>query len=365
MTMRAARQLISESESNQNFTIIGAGVIGLLTAHVLRDRGCHVTIIAREGRPDAYTYSTSSVAVAQFLPWLPESHEATMLDSLGDLTTLVDSGRNFYSTLAIHPDITGVMPIRNVELVGAKGWLTGLPEAMRAERTTLDPIVFPGPAGWIYEVDTCYTFDTFSIDTVRALHHLANDAARKGVAFRKRTVTMPELRELPGVVIVAAGDGAQQLTGDAEIEHFKGHTITIRPEPGYLPREALSAHDLIVMPRHDGTVRLGAPYCPSASSVPESEEAAELTDRIRQLIAKTSHLVDGLRPDLLDHAEVLYHSAAHRVSFTTGNVRVRPDLRSPHILHANGFLGIGWSIGPAYAETIADHAMALTKAVTG
>ncbi|RMI33255.1 NAD(P)/FAD-dependent oxidoreductase [Nocardia stercoris] len=345
------------------FTVVGAGVIGLLTAHELADRGYPVTVLATEGRPGAYTGSTSSIAAAQFLPWVPPAHLESMRDGLQNLESIVSCGREFYGDLARRPGETGVMAVGNVELVGRDSWPAGLAASMRVTETRLDaPIELPSGGGPPVTVTERYCFDTFSIDAVKALAYLAHDAARKGVEFRRRTVTADDLRELPGVVVAATGDGAQRLTGDPDLEHFKGHVVTLRPHRGYLPDQILGADDLVVVPHENGTVRIGAPYyAPAGRSVPQRREAQDLLRRLPILLERVAHLAAGLRPDLLRHCDILYHSAGNRVGFRSGDIRIEVDSERPNVLHANGFIGVGWSVGPSYARIVADQALALHK----
>ncbi len=115
--------------SQRNFNIIGSGVIGLLVANELAGMGHAVKVISREGKPDIGTDSASSNAVGQFLPWLPEGHEGLTAEL--DLERVVAHSREFYADLARIPEQTGVMAVRNVELVKSGfPWPEGLPEAM-------------------------------------------------------------------------------------------------------------------------------------------------------------------------------------------------------------------------------------------
>lgn len=355
----AARKLRSGSQ----FTVVGAGVIGLLTARELARRGHRVRILAKEGRPGAYTSSTSAAAVGQFLPWLPEGHENDLpTEAVGGMDSLVDCGRKLYGEMAHNSRLTGVSAVRNVELLTERGdWPAGLPAAMLVEATPLaSPIGVPGPAesGSDLMVTRQYVFDTYSINTPKTLRFLASEAALGGVEFQRKDISPDELADIGGVVINAAGDGIKALTSQPGISYFKGHSITIKPERGYLPQQALSVDDLIIMPREDGTVIIGAPYYPPQGStpIPQKNEAAELVRRIDLLCTRAHHLVAGLRPDLMARSKVLYHTAGYRVSFDETGIYVGPDSLARNVLHANGFIGIGWSAGPAYAKHIADQA---------
>jgi glycine/D-amino acid oxidase-like deaminating enzyme len=334
-------------------TVIGAGVIGLLTAHELADRGYRVAVVSKEGKPDERSMSASAAAVAQFLPWMPGKNCGEMHDVLSDLSSVVQTGKQFYTHLAQDPHKTGVMVVPNVELAGPKDWPSELAEAMSAEVTELEhTIELPGQHDETYLAEVEYRFDTFSFNTGKTLEYLADTAAAKGVRFHKRTMrSLREAAELDGVVIDASGDGARELTGNNDIEYIKGHCITLRPEDGYLPNEILSAFDLIMLPREDGTIRVGAPR----------GEASDLLDRLAMFFHKAADRVHGLRPDLLDHCEILGPVSGYRVRHRSGGIWIDRNPVFPNILHANGFYCLGWSVGPAYAKHIADAAAAMAE----
>ena len=357
------------SESSASFTVLGAGVIGLMTANELASQGHQVNVIAREGQPSMDTDSTSSNAIGQFLPFLPEDHASTVMQGeiIDELDKIVGVSREFYSRLATNPEETGVMPLRNIELVSDElGWPTGLAEAMNVESRVLRPeITLKGHEDRPLVVTEEYVFDTFSINARKAVAYLANLAKEKGVVFQNGSVKPEDLERLKGIVINSTGLGALELTGDQDIRHYKGHTFVIRPGKGRkAPTEAISVDDLIIMPREDGTVIAGALYLENPSRpVPEEKEATELLDRLTDMADKTAHLVDGLEPELFSKGDILVHSSGYRVVIDTGGVRVVPDKRLEHVLHAYGFSGIGWSVGPSFARKIADQAVQMKNRI--
>jgi glycine/D-amino acid oxidase-like deaminating enzyme len=344
------------------FTVIGSGVIGLMTASELAQQGHDVTVVSKEGQPGLGSDSTSINAVGQFLPWLPEGHADKVMGGFSDeLDAVVEHSRGFYSELAKNPEQTGVMPLRNVELINDElPWPAGLAEAMRAELSPLEhPVTITGPDGKDSILTDQYIFDTFSINPRKAVVFLAEKAKTEGVKFVVGKVSPEELAQLEGVVVNATGVGAQELTGDTEVQHYKGHTIILRPKEGHeLPKKAISVDDLIIMPRENGTMVVGALYKENPErQVPEDEEAKELFDRVGDLASKTADIVDGLDPELFEHSDILQHSAGYRVVRSSGGIRVEADEKLQHVLHAYGFSGIGWSVGPVFAKRIAGQAI--------
>jgi len=121
-----------------------------------------------------------------------------------------------------------------------------------------------------------------------------------------------------------------------------------------VPRQALSVEDIVMMPREDGTAVCGALYIEEPQRpIPEADEAQELFLRLRETFQKMAVMVDGLEPDLLDHVDVVVHSAGYRVEVEGTGIRVAPDEKNERLLHAYGFGGLGWSVGPHFAQKIA------------
>lgn len=356
----AREQMIDISPDQQaQFTVIGSGVIGLLTAHALAKQGHNVTVLSSEGKPTLNTDSTSAVAIGQFLPWVPEAHADSLLGdlSIGEVTEV---SRGFYAELAQNPHETGVMPVRNIELVSSSSpWPAGLPEAMGASAEKLaEPINFPDPTGAEVPFDGTLTFDTFSINARKTVSYLAERAAQSGVKFEQRTLSAEELEGLEGIIINATGMGAGKFDRLQIVNQFKGHTFVVKPKEGHkLPREGFSIEDLIMLPREDGTAVCGALYIENPDRpIPEEKEAEELFDRLGQIFHKAAGLVDGLEPDFLDNVDILVHQAGYRVEVEGVGIRVAPDEANERLLHAYGFGGLGWSVGPHFAQKIATMA---------
>lgn len=355
--------LISPNEQAR-FTVIGSGVIGLLTAHALAEQGHDVTVLSREGKPSMGTDSTSAIAIGQFLPWVPEEHAEALLGdlSLGEVTEV---SRSFYEELAHNPHETGVMPVRNIEFVRSDiPWPAGLPEAMEATEQHLDePVKFMDPSGDEVEFDTKLSFDTYSINTRKTVAYLADEAEKRGVKFEQRHISFDELEGLEGIVINASGMGAGKLDPSQIVKEYKGHTFILRPQEGHqAPTEALSVEDLIIVPREDGTVVCGALYIENPERpVPEEQEAQELLSRLGHLVGEADGHIAGLATDLLDNAVIVSHSAGYRVEVEGGGMRVQPDEVNSKLLHAYGFGGLGWSVGPHFAQKIAGMAQDMHK----
>ena len=351
----------------ERYNILGAGVIGLTTALELVREGHEVTLHSREGKPVLSSDSTSSNAVGQFLPWVPAEHAEALLGDV-DLETVAEYSRIYYGELAKHADQTGVMAVGNIELLleGAE-WPAGLPVAMRAEERELsNPIPFTEPDGESSNCKIMLEFETFSINTKKTIAYLADQAEKAGVKFVSTHIDVDKLEELDGVIINAMGIGAPDLDKATESNNFKGHTFIIEPEDGYMPNQALSVEDLIIMPREDGTVICGALYIEdSAHPIPEEEEAEELFERLGKLLDAVAKegIVGGLRLGLLEHSEVRLHSGGYRVELSDGGIRIAPDEENERLLHAYGFGGLGWSVGPHFAKRIAKQAKELHKRI--
>jgi glycine/D-amino acid oxidase-like deaminating enzyme len=352
-----------KTRERARFTIIGSGVIGLLTAQNLAKQGHDVIVVSKEGKPGDATSTTSTNAVGQFLPWVPQEHAGELLGGIA-LEEVAGFSREFYASLAESPHETGVMPIHNIELVRSdQPWPMGLSEVMAADERPLEqPVDFIEPDGNTITFNSVISFDTFSINTPKTVAYLADHAEQLGVQFQQRDITDEELDQLEGVIINAAGMGAYEFDDPSQIvKNFKGHTIILRPKEGYeLPKQALSVEDLIMMPREDGTIVCGALYRENPDRpIPKKDEADELFRRLKHIFRESAHLVEGLDPDLLEHSDILLHSAGYRVEVQGGGIRVAPDKKNERLLHAYGFGGIGWSVGPHFAKQISDQAIGM------
>jgi D-amino-acid oxidase len=363
--MTEAAQMSGEDVGD--YHVLGAGVVGLTTALVLAQEGHNVSVHSIEGKPTRAAQTTSANACGQFLPWVPADHAEALLGDVS-LQEVTDISRQRYEQLAENPHETGVMRISNVELLLQGGeWPRDLPEAMEAQRESLDePVVFTEHDGSVADCDTALTFDTFSINTRKTIAWIAEQAEQAGVKFVEHRITPEDISSLDGVIINAMGMGAPEVDAVVESSNFKGHTFIIKPEPGYMPRQALSVEDLIILPREDGTVVCGALYISDPERpVPEKQEAEELFDRLGKLVESVSKagMVEGLQPDIFEHSEVLYHGAGYRVELKSGGIRIAPDEKIVNLLHAYGFGGIGWSVSPHFANKIASEAKKLHNKV--
>lgn len=365
-------EIMAEKSNNElqsgRYNVLGAGVIGLLTAIELAREGHAVTVHSREGRPGSGADSTSANAIGQFLPWVPTEHADSLLGGVS-LQEVAEHSRGFYAEMAQEPHVTGVLELGNVELLPRdQEWPEGLPDAMHATEEKLEATIpFVDPDGEELACDTALKFNTFSINSRKTVSYLANKAEELGVEFNQKVISEEDLNELDGVIINAMGIGAEALD-HTEVNYFKGHTFVIKPQVGYFPAQALSVEDLIMMPREDGTVVCGALYIEDPNRpVPEAREAKELFDRLGRLLdgVASTGIVDGLKEGLIENSEVLLHSAGYRVEVSAGGIRVAPDEKHERLLHAYGFGGIGWSVGPHFAQKIAEQAKILHSNLRG
>jgi glycine/D-amino acid oxidase-like deaminating enzyme len=232
-------------------------------------------------------------------------------------------------------------------------------------RALEEPIEFTDPDGEAIKFDTELEFPTLSINTPKTVKYLAKVAKERGVKFEYGNITPDQLEALEGVIINAAGIGAETFDRSSEAAYFKGHTFILKPSTGVsMPTEAVSVDDLIMMPREDGTVVCGALYRENPDRpVPEEDEAEELFTRLTALFHSSEGLVEGLDPDLIAKSEVLMHSAGYRVELGDQGIRVAPDEENQRLLHAYGFGGIGWSVGPHFAQKIAEEAQKIHRAL--
>jgi hypothetical protein len=275
--------------------VIGGGIVGLADALELQARG-HPTTIIDQNTTIRKTHETTSVAAAaQFLAVQRVDASPQTQTRIVNYTRV---SRARYETLAQEDArYSGVMPIRNVELI-TKGsdneWPQSLIAVMQASAHDLDkPIVVPGPDGGEQYYDGYYEFNTFSIYMAPLLHYLEYEFMANGGTFREEMITRDMLRRTTLPTIQAAGAGALLLASERGAELRWGFSENHAPDRK-IPPVAISADDLIFMPRIGGGFAIGAPYLNKPNrTTPTFDETKRLRDRV---ITLTSTRVGSFKP---------------------------------------------------------------------
>ena len=299
-------------------TVVGAGVIGLVTARVLEERGHRVRVVARE----VGHATTSSIAGAIWFPYragpvdkvLPWA--ATTRAWLERLAAERDAGIDLVTGYEITPDPATEPP---------PWWTAGLEVARATAPVTGRPLA------WRYAAPR--------VEPARFLAYLA---ARLAAPIERRVVT--DLAAEPGdAVIDCTGMAARALTGDLALVPLLGQVVITLPGACDLGTSITDERDpealFYLIPRRDQLV-LGGCARPWPPGAPPAIDPA-LTERIlaqaRSLGLAIGAVVDvraGLRP-------------------VRPAVRLERDPHTPRVVHNYGHGGAGFTLCRGCADEVA------------
>ncbi len=232
---------------HRHFAVLGCGVMGLTTARLLLDRGCEVTIYARELPP----HTTSNVAGGQWSPASVSSGGQTTPEFERRLERALRVSHARFQTL-VGPRY-GVRWIENYSLrAGQPGQLGGPIADLYPEPAVLGPGEHPFP------VETVTRFTTLIVEPNTFLPALEDDVLLRGGQIRKRAFDdLSEVLALEEPAIVnCTGLGARMLFGDEEMIPIRGQLAILLPQPevDYITLSGGS----YMFPRSDGIVLGGS-----------------------------------------------------------------------------------------------------------
>jgi D-amino-acid oxidase len=310
--------------------VVGAGVIGLTTAHALTRVGHQVSVLARERHPAV----TSSVAGASFRPTMvstadpfPELLRASRDEVLAWETSGFSSRLGMHRVTLVeasaHPVPRGHLDVfADVEVLDAQAGDDipgGYPHALRY-RT------------WVFDVPVA----------MAALEDHLDDLGVAMIHADLASLHDPAIRDLrPEVVVNATGVGARDLVGDDDLVPIRGQVVLV--DPSLAPPDlAFSADGNYAYARRDslllgGTAEEGV--WDRATDPGTVARILAVNDRVVPGVAATTPLTTaaGLRP------------------YRRSGIRLAVDTDGPvPVIHAYGHGGAGWTLAPGTARWVAD-----------
>lgn len=310
-------------------TVLGAGVIGLLSALALADEH-DVRIVAERTGPA----TTSGRAGASFKPSLVDR-----TPPFGDLLERSAAELRRWDRTGLSQR-RGVSRITHVEASSA-------PLAPGDHLHLVDDVteLHAGDGDGIpgdYRHGVRYT--TWFFDVPVTMRALAAELHSAGVEVEQRRVQSLEELAVPtgaDVVVNASGLGARQLAGDTAVQPVRGQTVLVdRPDHNVT---SISADGFYLYPRSDGLLVGGTATAGSWDREPDpgvTELLLRGNARVlpQLLTAAPRQVAVGLRP------------------YREGGVRLEVDrgLAVP-VVHAYGHGGAGWTLGPGTALAVADR----------
>jgi D-amino-acid oxidase len=230
----------------KNIAVLGCGAVGLATARLLQERGCAVTIYAKDLPPD----TTSNIAGAQWFPFFvfQRSHQTPEF-----MARLVEAShianRRYQIMVGARYGIRwlpnyrmGQDPIPNGGLLSLDSPIRDLIPEMRDLQPAENPFPFP-------HVRQLYTM---MIEPNTYLPAVMEDFRIAGGQIKVQEFrNLAELQTLPQPVIVnCTGLGAKMLFGDDELTPVKGQLTILLPQPEI--QYVTLPEDFYMFPRSDG-----------------------------------------------------------------------------------------------------------------
>ncbi len=236
----------------KNIAVLGCGAVGLATARLLQERGCTVTIYAKDLPP----HTTSNIAGAQWFPFLVFHRGQEAPDFMPRLVEASHLANARYQIM-VGPRYGIRWPNYAMRQEAISGGLLSLDSPIRdllPEMRDLSASENPFPFPFVRQ------FQTMMIEPNTYLPAVMEDFRIAGGQIEVREFrNLAELKELPQRVIVnCTGLGAKALFGDDELTPVKGQLTILLPQPE-IQYCTLADNDLYMFPRGDG-ILLGGPH---------------------------------------------------------------------------------------------------------
>jgi glycine/D-amino acid oxidase-like deaminating enzyme len=226
--------------------VLGCGAVGLATARLLQERGCVVTIYAKDLPPR----TTSNIAGAQWFPYLVFHRGQEPADFMPRFVEASHVANARYQLMVgLRYGIRWLPNYLMTRTAITGGGLHSLDSPIRdllPEMRDLSASENPFPFPFVRQ------FQTMMIEPNTYLPAMLEDFRIAGGQIQVREFrSIGELKELPQPVIVnCTGLGAKALFGDDELTPVKGQLTILLPQPEI--QYCTLAEDVYMFPRGDG-----------------------------------------------------------------------------------------------------------------
>ncbi|HEY5921427.1 MAG TPA: FAD-dependent oxidoreductase [Kofleriaceae bacterium] len=307
-------------------TVVGAGVIGLVTALTLEERGHRVRVVAAARRAD----TTSAVAGAIWCPY--------RVGPRGKVTDWALRTRRWLEQLAHDAPAAGIDVLTSYEIVdhgATRPWWAAAP-TMEGDGLVTDGIDVEWMPAPVDGAPHAWTFIAPRADPALFLPWLE---ARLQQPIEQRVVT-DITREVGDVVVNCTGLGARELVGDDQLYPLLGQVVIAEPGSADLAVSVTDDRDperiFYVIPRRDELVLGGCslPFPPGD----EPRIDPDLTARILSDARRLGISVGAVRTE--------------RVGLRPYRAEVRLE-RAGRIVHNYGHGGAGFTLCRGCAEDVA------------
>ena len=308
-------------------TVVGAGVIGLVTALTLEERGHHVRVVAAARRAD----TTSAIAGAVWFPY--------RVGPPGKVTGWALRTRRWLEQLSRDAPDAGIDVLTGYEIVAHDGtsrpWWAAAP-TMEGDGLATDSIdvewvpspVEGAPPGW-----------KFTAPRAQPSLFLPWLEARLQQPIEQRVVT-DIMREPGDVVINCTGLGARELVGDDKLYPLLGQIVIAERGAADLAVTVTDDRDperiFYIIPRRDELVLGGCSLPFPPGDQPHIDP--DITARILAHAARLGIAIGAVRTE--------------RVGLRPYRAEVRLE-RAGRIIHNYGHGGAGFTLCRGCAEDVA------------
>jgi len=303
--------------------VVGAGVIGLTTALVLRERGLRLQVWSKDESSD----TVSAVAGAIWYPFLAEPRERVLGWSEVTFRRLRELARDARTGVTMQP-VTEFFATATPDLwwVKAAGQVEHLPAA------AVPP---PYRAAIRLEVPVCAT-PTYLPWLRRTLEE------RGGRIVRREVRSLDEALAAAPLVANCTGLGARELCGDAEMKAVRGQVVVVERIAGVeASLDDTGEQPHYVVPRGDELVLGGTAQA--------GDERLQVDPRdTESIVAGLAARVPALRAAVVRRVRVGLRPWRR-------TVRLEAELRAPgrRLVHNYGHGGSGYTLAWGCAEEAA------------
>ncbi|KAJ5133765.1 hypothetical protein N7526_005130 [Penicillium atrosanguineum] len=301
-------------------TILGAGVIGLLSALALTDAGYKVTIVARDLPGDESQDWASPWAGAAIFPYSDSEGHSLQVESF-----------KYFWALAHRDPTSGVQVVKATEFYDDRDddstvWYKSLvPQYRRIPTEDL-------PKG----VKVGFTYKTMTVNPVVFLPWVRKQLEARGVCFiRKEVSEIEEVKRITGneVIVHATGLGAYNLADDKDVVAHRGQTMFVKTDFDELMMLQGSQYTYIIPRMHSGGVIIGG-------ISQEGNLDREVDQKLRpDILAR----VQNISKNRLESVDLESPSTKNIVAFRPGRKGGYRLESEGKVVHAYGFGGMGIS----------------------
>jgi glycine/D-amino acid oxidase-like deaminating enzyme len=283
--------------AGKDVAVLGAGVMGLTAATLLRELGCNVTIYSDRKPTETTSYKAGgqwAVSVVEYA-----GKEAELKDILKIAYTMFKDSIGKGFGVSERPNYTATVS-HNLDVVEQ------LVPGLIPPREALLRLPFEGHTkpGFLYK--------TLLIEPPIFLPKVQADLEKNSVTIvTKKFASKAEILKLKQTVIVnCTGLGSKTLWKDSKMVPIQGQLAMLPPQPSL---EYLYGQDGYMFPRADAVVIGGTFDKGMAGEVPNKKKCKELVDHMKSLFGKAP-----VKPIPMFHIHHPQHSPAVNPAMPSG-----------------------------------------------